>query len=65
MKISGIILIILGIVGAVFIYLYDLIIKHEPTVTLGPRSGPALGVAILVLIIGIILLASMRPPQQS
>lgn len=55
MKITGVILIVVGIVSAIFIYGYDVMIKQEPNITLGPRSGPALGVSILVLIVGIIL----------
>ena len=64
MKNSGILLIVLGLVGAAFIYLYDLVVKHEPVVTLGPRSGPALGIAVLLVIAGIILVATNKssPP---
>jgi len=63
MKIAGIVCIVLAIAAALFIYSYDLIIKHEPHVTLGPRPGPALGVAILILITGIILV-STTPPDK-
>ena len=58
MKIAGVLLILAGIAVSIFVYLYDIVIKHEPSVTLGPRSGPALGIAVLILIIGIILIAS-------
>jgi len=64
MKKAGIILIVLGILGTIFIYGYDSLVKHEPAITLGPRSGPALGVTILVLIIGVILTTS-QPPKKS
>ncbi len=65
MKISGALLIILGFVGAGFIYLYDLVVKHEPVVTLGPRSGPAMGIAVLLVIAGIIMVAVSKPSPRS
>jgi hypothetical protein len=58
MKTAGVLLILAGLGASVAIYMYDIAIKHEPSVTLGPRSGPALGAAVLILIVGIILAAS-------
>ena len=58
MKTAGILMILAGLGAAVGVYMYDLAVKHEASVTLGPRSGPALGVALLVLIAGIVLLAA-------
>jgi len=58
MKAVGILMILAGVGSAAAIYMYDIAVKHEVSVTLGPRSGPALGVAVLVLIAGIILVAS-------
>jgi hypothetical protein len=58
MKTAGILLILAGLGAGVAVYMYDIAVKHEPSITLGPRSGPALGIAVLVLVVGIILVAS-------
>jgi len=63
MKTLGVICIVVGIIAAIFVYGYDVMIKQESHITLGPRSGPALGVSILILIVGIIL-ANVRPPKK-
>ena len=56
MKKIGVVLIVAGIVAAIFIYYFDLIVKDEETVVLGPRSGPALGASVLMVLLGAVLL---------
>lgn len=53
MKKAGLILALIGIVSGIFIYYYDLIVKGEQRVTLGPRSGPLLGLAVLAAVVGV------------
>ena len=52
----GVVLVVAGILSAFFIYYFDLVVKGEETISLGPRSGPALGASVLIVLLGVVLL---------
>ena len=54
-----------GLLGMVAVFLSDLFIKGEPRVTLGPKSAPVLGIALLIAVAGIVLLSREESgPEQ-
>ena len=55
MKLRGVMLILLGVAGGIFVYLFD-IIAGKPENYIGPKSYFALGVCFVILIAGLRLL---------
>lgn len=60
MKMKGLVLILLGILGAAFVSTFDIIMRKPVNDITGPKSTPALAACALAIIAGIYFCLSGR-----